>query len=222
MKSSITTSQVTELLETLYSDASKNDPLVRKAAREAGATGEGEADFYRAMRKAYMPVGREFGNLLYALARSAKAKTVVEFGTSFGISTIFLASAIRDNGDGKVITTEFDPEKAERAKRNLAAAGLEEWVEFRVGNALETLKSNPPREIDLILLDGAKGLYLDVLKLLEPYLRSGGIIASDNTDHDGIDAFLEYLRTPSNGYTSSGILTTEGEMNRGHEIAIRN
>jgi predicted O-methyltransferase YrrM len=94
------------------------------------------------LRKAYLPVGREFGNLLYALARSSKSKTVVEFGTSFGISTIFLASAIRDNGDGKVITTEFDPENAERAKKNLAAAGLEEWVEFRVGNALE-IQSSP-------------------------------------------------------------------------------
>jgi predicted O-methyltransferase YrrM len=74
----------------------------------------------------------------------------------------------------------------------------------------------------LILLDGAKGLYLDVLKLLEPYLRTGGIIASDNTDHDRIAAYLEYLRTPSKRYTSSGILTTEGEMNRGHKITIRN
>lgn len=133
------------------------------------------------------------------LPEAQKQKLSWSSAPSFGISTIFLPSAIRDNGDGKVITTEFDPEKAERAKKNLAAAGLQKWVEFRVGNALETLKSNPPREIDLILLDGAKGLYLDVLKLLEPYLRSGGIIASDNTDHDGIDAFLEYLRTPGNG-----------------------
>jgi len=139
-----------------------------------------------------MPVGPGFGHLLYSLARSVKAKTVVEFGTSFGISTIFLASAIRDNGDGKVITTEFDPEKAERAKRNLTAAGLDEWVEFRVGDALETL-SNPPREIDMIFLDGTKQLYLDVLKLLEPHLRSLGIIASDNTDHDSMEAFLDYV-----------------------------
>ena len=96
------------------------------------------------------------------------------------MATIFLASAIRDNGEGKVITTEFDPDKAQRAKRNLTAAGLAEWVEFRVGDALETL-SNPPREIDMIFLDGAKELYLDVLKLLEPHLRPLGIIASDNT-----------------------------------------
>jgi tRNA A58 N-methylase Trm61 len=118
---------------------------------------------------------------------------------------IFLASAIRDNEDAKVITTEFDPEKVERAKKNIAAAGLEEWVEFRLGNALETLKSDLPHEIDLILLDGAKGLYLDVLKLLQPHLRRGGTVACENADNEGLDAFLEYLRDPGNGYTSSAL-----------------
>jgi len=221
MKSWITTPKVTELLDALYADAATNDPLVHKAAQESGAFSERGADFYKGMRKAYMAVGPEFGNLLYSLVRSAKAKNVVEFGTSFGISTIFLASAIRDNGDGKVVTTEFDPDKAERAKRNLIAAGLDEWVEFRVGDALETL-SNPPREIDIIFLDGAKELYLDVLKLLEPHLRPLGIIASDNTDHEGMEAFLDYVRNPGNGYTSSAILTAGGHRPRGHEITIRN
>ena len=195
--------------------------LVHKEVQESGASSERGTGFYKDMQKAYMAVGPEFGHLLYNLARSVKAKTVVEFGTSFGISTIFLASAIRDNGEGKVITTEFDPDKAERAKRNLTAAGLAEWVEFRVGDALETL-SNPPREIDMIFLDGAKELYLDVLKLLEPHLRPLGIIASDNTDHDGMEAFLDYVRNPGNGYTSSAILTAGGHRPRGHEITIRN
>ena len=216
----ITSPHVTELLDALYADAEMNDPLVYEAVRGAVVAHDSEADFYKAARNAYMPVSREFGKLLYALARSSKAKTVVEFGTSFGISTIFLAAAVADSGDGRVITTEFDPEKARRAKKNLAAAGLEARVEIRVGNALETLKSDLPPQIDFILLDGAKGLYLDVLKLLQPYLRSGGIVASDNTDHEGMDAFLTFLRDSDNGYTSSAILTVEGQ--RGHEISIRN
>jgi predicted O-methyltransferase YrrM len=182
MKSSLHDPQVTEVLDALYAEAAKSDALRRSTIQGSDAAGKTEADFYKAARKSYMAVGRDFGNLLYSLARSTKAKTVVEFGTSFGISTIFLASAIRDNGSGKVITTEFEPEKAAQAKRNLAAAGLEQWVEFRVGDALETL-SDPPREIDMIFLDGAKTLYFGVLKLLEPQLRSGGIVASDNTDH---------------------------------------
>jgi len=220
MKSSISTCQVTELLDALYADADQRDPLAHKAARESGVTGRSEADFYKAMRTAYMPVGRDFGNLLYSLARSTRARTVVEFGTSFGISTIYLACAIRDNGAGKVITSEFDPEKAARAKKNLTTAGLVDCVEFRVGDALETL-SKLSCEIDMIFLDGAKGLYLDVLKLLEPRLRPGGIIASDNTDHDGMERFLNYLRAPGSGYTTSAILTA-GERSRAHEITIRN
>ena len=236
MKSSLNDPQVAELLDALYADAAKSDALRRNTVRALDAAGntsrnepdantseiysETEADFYKAARKSYMAVGRDFGNLLYSLARSTKAKTVVEFGTSFGISTIFLASAIRDNGSGKVITTEFEPEKAEQAKRNLAAAGLEQWVEFRVGDALKSL-SDPPREIDMIFLDGAKSLYFGVLKLLEPQLRSGGIVASDNTDHDGMDAFLDYIRDYRNGYTSAAILT-RGERGKAHEITVRN
>jgi predicted O-methyltransferase YrrM len=146
MKSSLNDPQVTEILDALYADAAKSDALRRNAVRCSDAVGRTEADFYKAARKSYMAVGRDFGNLLYSLARSTKAKTVVEFGTSFGISTIFLASAIRDNGSGRVITTEFEPEKADQAKGNLVAAGLEQWVEFRVGDALETL-SDPPREL---------------------------------------------------------------------------
>jgi predicted O-methyltransferase YrrM len=219
MKSWITHPVVTDLLTTLYADAAKNDPLARKAAMEAGET---EADYYKAMRKAYVPVPEEFGNLLYSLVRSVKAKIVIEFGTSFGISTIFLASAIRDNGAGKLVTTEFVPEKAEQAKKNLAAVGLEDWVDFRIGDALETLKADLPGEIDLVLLDGAKGLYFKVLRLLEPHLRSGAIVASDNTDHKSLEAFLGYVRNPENGYTSTAILTTRADVTRPHEISIRN
>jgi predicted O-methyltransferase YrrM len=219
MKSSLNDPQVTQLLDALYAKAAKSDALTRNTVRSLDAAGQTEADFYKAARKSYLAVGRDFGNLLYSLVRSTKAKTVVEFGTSFGISTIFLASAIRDNGSGKVITTECEPEKAEQAKRNLAVAGLEQWVEFRVGDALETL-SDPPRDIDMIFLDGAKGLYFGVLKLLEPQLRSGGMVASDNTDHDGMAAFLGYIRDCRNGYTSAAIFT-RGERGKAHEITVR-
>src|ERR1700750_837561 len=121
MKSSLNDPPVTNVLDALYADAAKTDVLRRNTFRVSEATGKTEADFYKAARKSYMAVGRDFGKLLYSLARSSKAKKVVKFETSFGISTIFLASAIRDNGSGKVITTEFEPEKAEQAKRNLAA-----------------------------------------------------------------------------------------------------
>jgi predicted O-methyltransferase YrrM len=223
MKSWISTPTVRTLLEDLYSEALKNDPLVHQAAAQAGQGDESQPfEYYKARRTASMPVTPEFGRLLYTFARALRAKTIVEFGTSFGISTIFLASALRDNGQGKVITTEFEPEKAERAKKNLAAAGLAEWVEFRVGDARESLKSHPPRDIDLLLLDGAKGLYLSVLQLVEPGLGSGSVVACDNTDMAGLESFLGYIRQPENGYTASAILTTVLETSKGHEIALRN
>lgn len=223
MKSSINTTRVRELLDTLYADAAVNDPLAWKAAQETGEQRKPGGSYRGAMRHAYSAVPPDFGRLLYAQARAVRARTVVEFGTSFGISTIHLAAAVRDNGGGRVITTEFIPEKAERAKKNLETAGLADLVEFRVGDALQTL-TVPTGEIDLLFLDGAKNLYLDVLRCLEPALRSGAIVASDNTDHEGVEVFLDYLRNPANGYTTSAIFTLRDAEARphGHEISVRN
>jgi predicted O-methyltransferase YrrM len=135
MKSWISHPQMVELLDGLYADAAERDRLARQADPQIDRSQTSEAAHHASMRHRYMAVGREFGRLLYSLARGSKAKTVVEFGTSFGVSTIYLASAIRDNGEGKVITTEAIAEKSEQAKKNLAAAGLEPCVEFRVGDA---------------------------------------------------------------------------------------
>ena len=216
MKSWINTPQVAELLEALYADAAANP-------HRPGSSDPAPADsreFFHRMRKAYMAIGPEFGRLLYSQARIAKARTIVEFGTSFGISTIYLAAALRDNGGGKIVTTEYEAEKAAQAQKNLAAAGLADFVEFRVGDALQTL-ANFPHEIDMIFLDGAKELYLSVLQLLEGRLRSGGVVASDNADHEGMEAFLDYLRNPDNGYTSAAVFT-EGRLGKAHEISVRN
>lgn len=215
MKSTITTLAITRLLAALYADAEANDPLAHQQARSLD-----KKDFFQGMRKAYMAIGPEFGHLLYSLTRATRARTVVEFGTSFGVSTIYLAAAVRDNGGGTVITTEFQADKAEQARKNLTGAGLGDLVEFRVGDALQTL-AEPPQEIDLVFLDGTKELYLPVLRVLEPKLRSGAIIASDNTDHEDMADFLEYIRTPANGYTSAAICTN-GHRGKAHEVTVRN
>jgi predicted O-methyltransferase YrrM len=220
MSPSITQPQVADLLETLHADAAKNDPRSRRTERETGSPAN-EADHFQEARHRYMAVGREFGHLLYTLARSVKAKSIVEFGTSFGVSTIYLACALRDQGKGRVITTEFIAEKAAQAKKNFAVAGLDEWVEVRVGDARESLKDPLPEEIDLIFLDGAKGLYLEVLQLVEPRLRAGALVVSDNTSNALLGPFLDYVRNPGHGYLSSAILTSGRERNQGHEISIR-
>jgi predicted O-methyltransferase YrrM len=135
------------------------------------------------------------------LARSTGAHTIVEFGTSFGISTLHLAAALRDNGGGRVITTEFEPSKAARARENLTAAGLIDLVEIRAGDALDTLRADLPEVIDLLLLDGAKALYPEILRLVESRLRPGAFIVADNADYS--PDYLAIVRAPSKGYMST-------------------
>ena len=126
-------------------------------------------------------MGPDLGRLLYLLATSARAKTIVEFGTSFGISTIYLASALRDSGGGKLITSELELSKSQRAQAHLAEVGLGDLVEHRVGDALELL-ARDLETVDFLLLDGAKPLYFRVLKLVEPWLRKGAVIVADNVN----------------------------------------
>jgi predicted O-methyltransferase YrrM len=158
-------------------------------------------DLYGRLRDVPLAVTRETGALLYMLARSSRAKTIVEFGTSFGISTLHLAAGLRDNGGGRLITSEFEPSKAARARDNLSAGGLLDLVEIREGDALTTLSADLPDTIDLVLLDGAKALYPEILDLVEGHLRPGAIIVADNAD-DSPD-YLARMRTPGGGYMSA-------------------
>ncbi|MEH2465050.1 O-methyltransferase [Nostoc sp.] len=152
----------------------------------------------------YIPIERDQGELMYLIARSINAKTIVEFGTSFGISTIYLATAVRDNGGGVIIGTEIVHEKVLQARKNITEAGLETYVDIREGDALKTLKTLN-QTVDLVLIDGWTHLALDVLKILDPLIRQGGVIISDNvnTFKDGLKSYVEFLQNPANGYRTS-------------------
>jgi len=158
-------------------------------------------DFYTRLKDQPLPVSRATGTLLYMLARHAGARAIVEFGTSFGLSTLHLAAALRDNGGGHLITCEFEPSKVERARENLAAGELTDLVEIRVGDALQTLRDGLPDAIDLVLLDGAKALYPQILDLLESRLRPGALVVADNADDS--PEYLARVRSPANGYLST-------------------
>ncbi|RQR85701.1 MULTISPECIES: O-methyltransferase [unclassified Burkholderia] len=160
----------------------------------------GYADFYARLKDYPLAVSRETGTLLYMLARGCGARSIVEFGTSFGISTLHLAAALRDNGGGRVITSEFEASKVERARANLTAAGLADLVEIRVGDALRTLAADLPETVDLVLLDGAKALYPEILARVEPRLRPGAFVVADNAEYS--PDYLAYVRAPENGYLS--------------------
>jgi predicted O-methyltransferase YrrM len=167
------------------------------------ATAGDRADYrqyYGQLKDQPLPVSRATGKLLYMLARSTRARNIVEFGTSFGISTVHLAAALRDNGGGRLIGSEFEPSKTQPARENLAVGGLSDLVEIREGDALETLARDLPDTIDFVLLDGAKVLYLPILTLLEDRLRSGALIIADNADAS--PEYLARVRTAANGYLS--------------------
>ena len=147
-----------------------------------------------------MPVSRETGALLYMLARGNRARAIVEFGTSFGISTLHLAAALRDNGGGKLIGSEFEPSKLAHARANLETAGLADLVEIREGDALETFARDLPETIDIVLLDGHKALYAKILALLAPRLRSGAYLIADNAD--ACPDYKALVRARNSGYLS--------------------
>ncbi|TDR42056.1 putative O-methyltransferase YrrM [Tahibacter aquaticus] len=205
----LTAPPVTALLDRLFDEASAASPassaafaaLTREDRERLMRSKTDYLDYYARMKDLPLPVSRETGVLLYMLARSSRARTIVEFDTSFGISTLHLAAALRDNGGGRLITTEFEPSKILRARENLAAGGLADLVEIRAGDALQTLRSDLPDTIDLLLLDGAKALYPEILSLVQSRLRPGALIVADNADYS--PDYLAHVRLPANGYLST-------------------
>ncbi|MDQ7247387.1 O-methyltransferase [Dongia sedimenti] len=197
------------LLDRLFAEADAASPMANPAfahvsREERERLMRSKTDyraFYDALKDFPLPVSRETGTLLYMLARAAGARAIVEFGTSFGISTLHLAAALRDNGGGRLITSEFEPSKVVRARSNLAEAGLIDLVEIREGDALQTLRVDLPETIDLLLLDGAKALYPEILALVESRLKPGALIVADNADF--CPEYLAQVRAPGGGYLST-------------------
>ena len=158
-----------------------------------------------------LAVSRDAGRLLYAITRSVAAKRIVEFGTSFGVSTIYFAAALHDNGGGVVIGSELASSKVTKAQRNLAEAGLSEFAEIRAGDATQTLQDTGG-VIDLLFLDGWKDLYLDVLLLASTSLRPGSVVLADDVSlfPDRLAQYLRYVRDPTNGFVSVLIPVGDG------------
>lgn len=125
-----------------------------------------------------LPVGREVGQFLNALIKGSKAKTILEIGTSYGYSTLWLAEAARAN-KGKVITLENNPEKVVYAKQKIEEAGLIQFVDFRVGDALESIE-NATETFDFVLLDIWKELYVECFDLFYSKLNKGAWVLGDN------------------------------------------
>ena len=201
MTDTLNASRVRSVLDRLFEGAAHDDEreLDIDDAAFAAANARQRAEL---LQSVYMPISEPGGRLLYLLARATCPETVVEFGTSFGISTVHLAAAVADNGIGHVLTTEMSPVKIAAAQANLAEAGLDKVVTILPGDAMQTLDS-VPGPIDLLFLDGWKDLCLPVLRLLEPRLSPRALVVADDViDHPNMADYLAYVRDPAHGYVT--------------------
>ncbi|HEY3805375.1 MAG TPA: class I SAM-dependent methyltransferase [Kofleriaceae bacterium] len=208
-ESTLNAPHVAKLIDRLFADSDASDlelrnmfaavPPEERIRRMSDPNADYRA-FYGRTKTMYLAVSRDTARLLYMLARTSKARAIVEFGTSFGISTLHLAAALRDNGGGRLVGSELEPTKAARARANLTEAGLAELVDVREGDALETLARDLPDAIDLVLLDGHKPLYPRILDLLEPRLRAGACVIADNADAS--PDYVARVRSAGGGYVS--------------------
>lgn len=163
------------------------------------------------LKAAHLKIGYEAGELIYNTARAINAKRIVEFGTGFGFSTIYLAAAVRDNGGGVVISTDLEPNKVKAAGEHLAEAGLREFVDIRLGDAMTTLR-DVEAPIDLVLLDGWKDIYTPLLRMLTPKLRRGSVVFADNVHifRNTLRPYVEHMRDRRNGFVSTTLSAGSG------------
>lgn len=191
-------------IEALQQESRAQEPAVHgyfaERARKGDLSWDGlDADANRFMADkliALEPIKAEFA---YLLCRSVRASRVVEVGTSYGVSTHYLAAAVRDNGGGTVIATEYEPAKAERARANFEAAGLSEFIDLREGDLRETLKviEGP---VDFVLMDIWTEMARPAIELIGPQLRPGAVVLADNTDQfrHAYRHFFDYVADPEN------------------------
>lgn len=198
--------KVQNVINALYEDAKSDRFKIAKGLSKSIIRPMKPTD----MEEVYLPISQEQGAFFYDLITNNNFKSIVEFGTSFGISALFLGAAARQTG-GSVITTELLKSKANIANQNFKNAGLHDIIELRLGDALETLHDlNEP--IDLLVLDGWKDLYLPLFKQLEPLFKKGTIIYSDNVDMADSRSLLEYIKGKSLKYDSEKIHNGKAEI----------
>jgi predicted O-methyltransferase YrrM len=179
--------QITNTLNELYEDSRYDRLKMLKGAAISMYRSMQPEDF----KDAYLSISKEQGDDLIRLIKENDLKNIVEFGTSFGISTLFLAHGVIETG-GHIITTELIESKAQKAIENFKKAGANNIIEVRIGDALETLKNHNER-IDLLLLDGWKDLYLPLFQMLESNFTSNTFIYVDNANMSDAKSFLKTI-----------------------------
>ncbi|GFF36535.1 hypothetical protein IFM51744_03156 [Aspergillus udagawae] len=201
---------ILSLLDRLHAESTTQESSISRSTYATPSTDS----FHTLMRDKFIALEQDKCHFIYQLARTLNATTIVEAGTSFGVSTIYLALAVTDNlsangaahGKGAVIATEYEPAKAEQARKHWAECGesISSVIDLREGDLRETLKTNLPDQVDMLLLDIWTPMALPTLKLVQPKLRYGAVVLADNTvsSAQGYKDLLEYVRAPGSGFST--------------------
>lgn len=209
--------RVVALLDRLHAESDAQGPALgdyfaRRARARDLSWKQLDADAHAFMADKLVGFDRDKAELCYQVCRALGARRVVEAGTSHGISTLYLASAVRANGGGTVIATEYEPEKSRAARAHFAEAGLTDVIDLREGDLRETLKQiDGP--VDFMLMDIWTEMARPAIELVGPHLRRGGVVIADNvTQFAGSYAdYFAYIDDPANRFTTL-ILPYEGGL----------
>jgi predicted O-methyltransferase YrrM len=165
-----------------------------------------DADAKAFLADKFVALDQDKAEFCYGLCRSMSARMIVEIGTSYGVSTLYLAAAVRDTcavagGTGLVIGTEYEEAKARKAQQHFDEAGLCAFIDLRVGDLRQTLRQID-REVDFMLVDIWTPMARPALELVAPRLRRGGIVVCDNTADERNDyrRYFDFIRAPENGF----------------------
>jgi predicted O-methyltransferase YrrM len=208
-------SPIDGLLDRLYArHVAQNESMATYFTARAA---EGSLDWNRFdertnefLRDKLVALDRDKAEFCYHVCRALRARRVVEAGTSFGVSTLFLAAAVRDTlrrdaqgvsgHSGVVIGTEYEPEKARTARGHFAEAGLADLIDLREGDLRETLV-DVGGPIDFMLVDIWTPMARPALSLIAPHLREGAVVICDNTlqFREAYAEYFEFVRDARNG-----------------------
>jgi len=224
MASPLNDPKLEALLDRLHaqSDAEvdETDAYFARREREGSLNYENycDEDMHRFLSDKMVALDREKAEFCYQLCRSLRATRIVEAGTSFGISTLYLAAAVRDNQveDGVVIGTEHEASKVKVARENFKEAGLSEFIELREGDLRQTLQ-DVGGPVDFMLVD-IWGVALPALELVSPSLRPGAIVVCDNTTVDAAEyrGYFEFVNDPNNRFRTMTV-----PYQGGFELTVR-
>jgi predicted O-methyltransferase YrrM len=211
-------SPIDELLDRLYAQSEGQNEAIYSYFSARAAEGSLDPNSFddrtnEFLRDKLVALDRAKAEFCYHVCRALGACRVVEAGTSFGVSTLFLAAAVRDNlrheslrpppavkHQGIVIATESEPKKVQIARSHFAHAGLSDFIDLREGDLRKTLVdfAGP---IDFMLTDIWTPLARPALSLVAPYLREGAVAICDNTTQfrEAYRDYFEFVHNPKNG-----------------------